>query len=118
MSEQAGQTWEVEMNILFSDHNSAVVVETVDNDLPASDSVDDNALPIVTDSEEVDDQPENTGPIDSDNDGIYDADEGFYGSDPHNPDTDGDGYLDGDEIENGYNPTGSGTLFNFGLPEL
>jgi S1-C subfamily serine protease len=42
--------------------------------------------------------------LDSDNDGLSDADEIKSGTDPHNPDSDGDGYLDGSEVVNGYNP--------------
>ncbi len=56
--------------------------------------------------------------VDSDGDGISDADEGFYGTDPNNPDSDGDGYTDGEEIESGNNPLGTGHLFQFGLPEM
>jgi len=48
--------------------------------------------------------------IDSDNDGLTDAQEKIYGTDPHNPDTDGDGYLDGAEVKAGYNPKGPGKL--------
>jgi S1-C subfamily serine protease len=44
--------------------------------------------------------------LDSDNDGLSDAQEAQLGTDPHNPDTDGDGYLDGSEVTNGYNPLG------------
>ncbi len=36
--------------------------------------------------------------IDSDQDGLCDADETSYGSDPNNPDSDGDGLSDGDEV--------------------
>ena len=36
--------------------------------------------------------------FDSDSDGLADADELRYGTDPHNPDTDGDGLSDGDEV--------------------
>lgn len=36
---------------------------------------------------------------DSDNDGLSDADEAFWGTDPFNPDTDGDGLLDGTEVD-------------------
>ena len=36
--------------------------------------------------------------FDSDNDGLADADELRYGTDPHNPDTDGDGLMDGEEV--------------------
>lgn len=69
--------------------------------------------------------------LDSDHDGLSDADEALYGTDPHNPDTDGDGltdgeevhlyktdprnadtdhdgYKDADEIKKGYNPLGAG----------
>ena len=41
---------------------------------------------------------------DSDNDGLKDWEEKFYGTDPINPDTDNDGYLDGEEINSGHNP--------------
>jgi len=65
--------------------------------------------------------------LDSDNDGLTDAEEGQLGTDPFkadtdgdglndhqeakvyltnplNPDTDGDGYLDGEEVSHGYDP--------------
>ena len=48
--------------------------------------------------------------IDSDNDGLTDAEEKIYGTNPFNPDTDGDGYLDGAEVKGGYNPNGPGKL--------
>lgn len=51
-----------------------------------------------------------TANLDSDNDGLTDAEEKIYGTDPHNPDTDGDGYLDGAEVKAGYNPLGAGKL--------
>jgi hypothetical protein len=41
---------------------------------------------------------------DTDNDGLSDADEQTYGTDPNNPDTDGDGYHDGTEVLHGYSP--------------
>lgn len=53
--------------------------------------------------------------LDPDNDGLTNMLEAFYGTDPHNPDTDGDGVSDGDEVNSGYNPGGSGRLFDFGL---
>ena len=49
-------------------------------------------------------QPDN----DIDQDGLSDALERYYGTDPNNPDTDGDGFLDGIEVTNGYNPLGTG----------
>ena len=42
--------------------------------------------------------------LDSDQDGLTDAEEKLYGTDPHNPDTDGDGYSDGAEVKAGYDP--------------
>ena len=42
--------------------------------------------------------------LDSDQDGLTDAEEKLYGTNPHNPDTDGDGYSDGAEVKAGYDP--------------
>jgi len=47
---------------------------------------------------------------DSDNDGLPDADEARYGTNPNNPDTDGDGFQDGQEIKDGFNPLGPGKM--------
>jgi hypothetical protein len=47
---------------------------------------------------------------DPDEDGLTNAQEAEYGTDPNNPDTDGDTYLDGAEVEAGYNPLGEGSL--------
>lgn len=45
------------------------------------------------------------GLLDSDRDGIPDADEiNIYHTDPNNPDTDGDGYSDWEELNKGYSP--------------
>ncbi|TAK04813.1 hypothetical protein EPO33_02335 [Patescibacteria group bacterium] len=50
---------------------------------------------------------------DQDNDGLPDVLEGFYGSDPRNPDTDGDGVMDGAEVDAGRDPLGPGLLYDF-----
>ncbi len=42
---------------------------------------------------------------DDDGDGLPNADEALWGTDPKNPDTDGDNFLDGEESKAGYNPT-------------
>lgn len=54
---------------------------------------------------------------DPDEDGLDNVLEGFYGTDPANPDTDGDGVSDGEEVRNGKNPRGDGSLFGFGLDD-
>lgn len=41
---------------------------------------------------------------DFDNDGLSNAEEAVWLSDPYNPDTDGDGYLDGEEVFSDHNP--------------
>ncbi|HLD21773.1 MAG TPA: hypothetical protein VJB65_02640 [Patescibacteria group bacterium] len=48
--------------------------------------------------------------IDSDADGLMNAEEETYGTDPLDVDTDDDGYSDGAEVKGGYNPNGSGKL--------
>ena len=52
------------------------------------------------------------GSLDPDLDGLSNALERAYGTDPKNADTDMDGFKDGDEIRKGYNPTGAGKLPN------
>jgi len=48
---------------------------------------------------------------DTDGDGLSDREEvRTYGTDPLNPDTDGDGFDDGSEVRNGYDPNGPGRL--------
>jgi hypothetical protein len=50
---------------------------------------------------------------DSDGDGLSDWDEvRVYKTNPLNPDSDGDGYIDGEEVKNGYNPLGPGRMLN------
>jgi len=47
--------------------------------------------------------------FDTDSDRLNDYDEvKKWKTDPNNPDSDGDGYPDGHEVENGYDPNGSG----------
>lgn len=43
-------------------------------------------------------------PGDADHDGLLEAEEVSYHTDPANPDTDADGYKDGDEVSHGYDP--------------
>jgi len=62
---------------------------------------DEQALPTSDDSSETGAATLDT---DTDDDGLNDADEEYYGTDPQNPDTDGDGILDGDELLLGTDP--------------
>lgn len=48
--------------------------------------------------------------IDTDYDGLSDAQEYAYQTNPFKSDTDGDGYKDGIEVKNGYDPLGPGRL--------
>jgi len=51
--------------------------------------------------------------VDSDSDGLSDWEEiAIFGTDPLNRDSDGDGYVDGEEVQNGYNPLGPGKLLD------
>jgi len=52
--------------------------------------------------------------VDSDSDGLSDWEEiRIFDTDPLNNDSDGDTYLDGEEVQNGYDPNGSGRLLDF-----
>jgi len=54
--------------------------------------------------------------FDTDKDGLSDREEvKIYHTDPLHEDTDLDTYSDGAEVEHGYNPLGSGKLFDFSL---
>ncbi|OGH81350.1 MAG: hypothetical protein A3F93_02200 [Candidatus Magasanikbacteria bacterium RIFCSPLOWO2_12_FULL_34_7] len=47
---------------------------------------------------------------DFDRDGLSNLQEEFYGTDPNDDDSDNDGFIDGREVNNGFNPLGSGNL--------
>jgi hypothetical protein len=65
----------------------------------------------LTDYQETHTYNTNLTNADTDNDGLSDRDEVItWKTDPLKADTDGDGYTDGSEVENGYNPSGSGKL--------
>lgn len=73
--------------------------------------------PLDSDSDGLSDAEESaaqTDPVnpDSDSDGLFDGEEvRTYQTDPRNPDSDNDKYPDGQEVRNGYNPKGTGKLF-------
>lgn len=55
---------------------------------------------------------------DSDNDGLSNAKELIYGTDPLNPDTDNDGYKDGAEVAHGFDPLVPGSAKLADRPNL
>lgn len=80
----------------------------VDDNSPAS-TTDSFATSTATSSELVaEDKPVVSSPLpeslDSDNDGLTDAEERVAGTDPENADTDNDGYSDYQELLSGYDP--------------
>lgn len=83
--------------------NDAILFgETVDSD---KDGIDDDSEKNIYKT-----NPNNS---DSDGDGLNDYDEIIiWHTNPLKDDTDGDTYEDGEEIQHGYNPLGSGKLFN------
>ncbi len=96
-------------NIIASSSESTVATGTsvmAEPTAPAVDSDGDG----LTDAEE-DALGTDKLAMDTDNDGLNDYEEvKIYHTDPKNPDTDGDGYKDGEEVKNGYNPSGPGRL--------
>jgi len=66
----------------------------------------------LTDEEEINTYRTNPNDADTDRDGLFDREEvKVYHTDPNNKDSDGDGYSDGEEVKGGYNPNGSGKLY-------
>ncbi len=64
----------------------------------------------LTDAEETTLGTDSNNP-DTDGDGLFDGEEiKVYKIDPLNPDTDGDTFNDGSEVKNGYDPKGPGKL--------
>lgn len=74
--------------------------------------------PVDTDKDGLEDAEEQRMGTDStmpdtDSDGLTDKEEiALWNTDPLDPDTDKDGFSDGEEVDNGYNPAGQGRLFD------
>ena len=103
--------------------NRSEDVQPTDSDQQSSQETEEGstAQPVVvvdTDKDGLDDTRERelgTSPtlVDTDSDGLTDNEEvTLWNTDPLDSDTDKDGFSDGDEIDNNYNPTGPGTLFD------
>jgi len=89
-----------ETNNVFDQAAQPTVTQSVDSD--ADGLTDEEEAQLIT----------NVNNPDTDNDGLTDREEvKVYGTDPLKADTDGDGYADGQEVKNGFNPKGSGKLY-------
>lgn len=54
--------------------------------------------------------PQTKSSLDTDKDGLTDAEELVFGTNPSSADSDGDSFQDGSEVKMGYNPKGSGKI--------
>ena len=63
---------------------------------------------VVQTGDDDDGNDQGGGGLDSDGDGLSDAEEEDLGTDPDNPDTDGDGYDDGEEVDANTDPNNAG----------
>ncbi len=86
----------------------------------SGDSAPSNEAPATTPALPAPEAPKPTFPpggLDTDSDGLTDAEEAQYGTNPQKPDTDGDRFLDGNEVFHLYNPaaTAPGKLLESGL---
>ena len=100
--EQQEQNQEQEADIANPDVVSPLADQIIITDQDQDGLSDEEEMALGTD-------PNN---IDTDTDGLFDREEVMvYKTDPLNPDTDGDGHQDGVEVKNGFNPNGSGKLF-------
>ncbi|HBA36572.1 TPA: hypothetical protein DCZ15_01705 [Candidatus Falkowbacteria bacterium] len=105
---------------LLADSEEEVIPEIPGvNDSETADEVPEETVPVVlvdSDSDGLNDAEEkiagtNINVIDTDNDGLSDYEEvKIYLTNPLNSDSDGDGYTDGEEVKAGYNPKGDGKL--------
>ena len=86
----------------------------------SGDSAPSNEAPAATPALPAPEAPKPTFPpggLDTDSDGLTDAEESQYGTSSQKPDTDGDRFLDGNEVFHLYNPaaTAPGKLLESGL---
>jgi len=92
------------------------ITETIASSTESNASTSITLAPVDSDSDGLADAEEllvrtNPNVIDTDNDGLSDYEEvKIYKTNPLIADTDGDSYLDGAEVKSGYNPNGSGKM--------
>lgn len=60
--------------------------------------------PTLFNNSSLSEDKENCATCDPDKDGLTNAEEVLWNTDPFNPDTDGDGFKDGEEVASGHNP--------------
>ncbi|MEM9557540.1 MAG: carboxypeptidase regulatory-like domain-containing protein [Acidobacteriota bacterium] len=102
---EGGIAFDVDGNFYLAEENQDQVFRYEAGSLVGSIYVSEAAMRAVTGS-----RPDLDGGIafvpvlDTDLDGLSDAEESLLGTDPLDPDTDGDGLLDGDEVDAGLDP--------------
>jgi hypothetical protein len=82
----------------------------VNNTASSSQPAQATSTSVSTPAAASEDLPPGASVIDSDRDGLTDAEEAIFGTDPNKADTDGDGYSDGAEVAGLYNPAGPGKI--------
>jgi len=114
---KAGQSTNVLGENLKQEDNGQID-ESGKGKIPPKEVVDSVPVGVDSDSDGLTDADEilagtNPQEVDTDKDNLFDYDEvKVYQTNPVLADTDGDGYLDGDEVKNGFDPKGPGKLFN------
>ncbi|NCO00098.1 hypothetical protein GW920_03180 [Candidatus Falkowbacteria bacterium] len=116
---------DINQDAINTDLNNADVIDQIDNTIDPNNDIPTSTVPVVpvdSDSDGLTDAEEavvGTNPLiaDTDSDELGDYEEvKIYQTNPLNPDTDGDGYSDGAEVKSGYNPNGPGKLSDLEQP--
>jgi hypothetical protein len=106
---KGGRFWKIITAVVLSGVVVLVVWTVATRGVQKNEDTTASALDPIA-SEQTTPTPAVDATADLDADGLTQADEETYGTNPNDSDTDKDGYMDGAEVENGYNPNGAGRL--------